>query len=348
MATGQWPTLADLASRMDGAGKQHIVAEMLSQSVVIPEDMPFKEASEIGGHEFSFRTSIPAGSWRQINVGVPYSKSTTGKSRVGLASLEDYSQVDRLLAEMSGDIDAFRESEDVAFLEGMGQTIEETTWYGNAVANPAQFMGLSSFYNTINTANAQNAANVLDGGGRGSSNASIWLMCWGLRTIYGLYPRGSKAGLSMEDKSDTVPGYDSLGNRFEAYTSWFRQLMSICPEDWRYGARIANIDVTNAGLAGPNALDIFATLRQMLLLPPHLSKTTSGIVKTDAQIDPAPGIRPVIYVNRTVRHWMDVQAMRDRNVLLSINDYAGIPCMGIDHIPIKVSDQLLTTEATVN
>jgi hypothetical protein len=348
LASGQWPSIADLTSRMDGAGKQHLIAEMLSQSVVLPEDLPFKEASEIGGHEFSFRTSIPAGSWRQINVGVPYSKSTTGKSRVGLASLEDYSQVDRLLAEMSGDIDTFREGEDMAFLEGMGQTIEETTWYGNSVANPAQFMGLSSFYNTVSTANAQNAANVLNGGGTGTSNASIWLVCWGLRTIYGLYPRGSKAGLSMEDKSDTVPGYDSLGNRFEAYTSWFRQLMGLCPEDWRYGARIANIDVTNAGLAGPNALDIFATIRQLLLLPPHLTKTTSGITKTDAPLDSAPGIRPVIYCNRTVRHWMDVQAMRDRNVLLSINDYAGQPCMGIDHIPIKISDQLLVTEATVN
>ena len=93
-------------------------------------------------------------------MGVPYSKSTTAKSRVGLGTLEDYSQVDRLLAEMSGDIEAFREGEDVAFLEGMGQTIEQTTWYGNTAATPAEFMGFSPFYNTVSTATAQNAAST--------------------------------------------------------------------------------------------------------------------------------------------------------------------------------------------
>ena len=319
---------------------------MLSQSIVTYEDMPMKEASEIGGHEFVFRTSIPAGSWRQYNMGVPYSKSTTAKSRVGLGALEDYSQIDRMLAEDSGDLDEFRQNEDVAFLEGMGQTIEQTVWYGNTTVTPAEFMGLSPFYNTVSTATAQNAANVIDGGGTGGSNASIWLACWGLRTVFGLYPRGSKAGLSSEDKGDTVPGFDALGNRFEAYTTWFRQQMGICPQDWRFAARICNIDVTTAGLAGPNALDIFATMREMMLLPPYLGKP-SGIDKTDAPNDPAPGMRPVIYSNRTVRHWADVQAMRDRNVLLRLDDYAGKPVTGFDGIPWKVSDQLLTTEARV-
>jgi hypothetical protein len=39
--------------------------------------------------------------------------------------------------------------------------------------------------------------------------------------------------------------------------------------------------------------------------------------------------------------------MRNRNVLLSLNDYAGKPVEGINGIPIKVSDQLLTTESRV-
>jgi hypothetical protein len=332
---------------MDSAGKQHVIAEMLSQSIVLPKDMPFKESSEMGGHEFVFRTSIPAGAWRQINMGVPYSKSTTAKSRVGLGTLEDYSQVDRLLAEMTGDIDRFREGEDVAFLEGMGQTIEETVWYGNTAATPAEFMGLSTFYNTVSSATAQNAANVIDGGGTGTSNLSFWLICWGMRTIYGLYPRGTKAGLAMEDKGDTVPGFDSLGNRFEAYTSWFRHMMGLCPEDWRYAARICNVDTTSAGLAGPNAPDIFAVMRQAMLLPPTLTPASSNITETDAPDEPSPGIRPVWYTNRTGRHWMDVQAMRDRNVLLRIDDYAGKPVDGINGIPVRVSDQLLTTEARV-
>lgn len=345
MATGQWPTYADLTSRMTGAGKQAYIAEMLSQSIVTAEDMPVLESSEMGGHEFVLRTSLPAGYFRSANQGVPYSKSTTGKSRVGVGSLEDYSQVDRMIAEDSGDIDQFRENEDVAFLEGMGQTMEENVWYGNTTTNPAEFTGFSVFYNSISQ--AANGANILNGGGTGTSNASIWGIGWGQRTLFGVYPRGSKAGLTMEDKADTVPGFDSLGNRFEAYTSWFRHQLAIVPMDWRYAFRIPNIDVTSAGLAGPNALDIFATLAEAQMLPPHLSARTSTITKTDAQNDPAPGIRFVIYVNRTLMHWMQVQAIRDRQVLLRAEDYAGIPTDNWRGLPIKISDQLLTTESTI-
>lgn len=345
MASGQWPTIQDVLSRTDGAGKQMYIAEMLSQSIVVTQDMPMVEASEISSHEWAFRTSIPAGWWRAANQGVPYSKSTTAKTKVGIGTLEDYSQVDRLIAEESGNIEEFRKNEDVAFLEGMGQTIEQTMWYGNTNATPAEFMGWSTFYNTIS--GAQNGANIIDGGGTGSSNLSFWLLNWGVRTGFGIHPRNSMAGLVSEDKADTVPGFDSLGNRFEAYTTWFRQRIAVVPADWRYHVRIANVDVTNAGLAGPNALDIFATFRQAVLLPPHLSRLTSGITMTDAPNDPAPGIRSVWYTNRTGLHWMAVQAMRNRNVLLTLNDYAGKPVESINGIPIKCSDQLLTTEARI-
>ena len=343
MATGQWPTMLDLASR-SVYGKQMHIAEMLSQANELYDDLPFKEANEMTGHEFAFRTSIPAGAWRQINQGVPYAKSTTAKARVSVASLEDYSQVDRLLAEVSGDVMEFRENEDVAFLEGMSQTITATAFYGNTAATPAEFMGLSTFYNTVNTATAQDAANVIDAGGVGSSNTSLWLLGLSERTIYGITPRGTGAGLVMEDKGDTVPGFDSLGNRFEAYTSWFRQRMGLVPEDWRFGVRLANIDTTSAGLAGPSAPDLFALMNKAAYLPPTMGKRESGITRTDAPTDPMTGVRFVWYCNRTVRHWMDVQAMRDRNVLLSLPDYAGMVTDSWRGRPVKVVDQLINTE----
>jgi hypothetical protein len=346
MATGSWPSLLDVALRTDPDGKIPIIAEMLSQSNDYADDLPWVEANEFTGHEFVFRTSIPAGAWRQYNQGVPYSKSTTAKGRVQMGMLEDYSQVDRALAEHSGNKEKFRESEDVAFMEGMSQTIAQTFWYGNTAATPAEFMGLSPFYNTISTSTAQNASNVLSGGGSSNNNTSLWLVGWSPETIFGVYPRGTQAGLAMEDKGDVVPGFDSAGNRFEAYTSWFRQQAGLCPKDWRYAVRLCNIDVTSAGLAGANAIDFFATMAEMLLLFPKMTKATSGIVKTDAPMDDT-GIRSVFYCNRTARHWMDVQAMRDRNVLLRINDYAGIPVDGFRGIPIKIVDQITNTEAQV-
>ena len=61
----------------------------------------------------------------------------------------------------SGDIEAFRASEMVAFMEGMSQTMVQGIFYGNAAVTPASFNGLSVFYNTVATSTAQNAANVI-------------------------------------------------------------------------------------------------------------------------------------------------------------------------------------------
>lgn len=348
MSTGSWPSLVDVASRRDPDGKIPIIAEMLSQCNEFEAELPWVEANEMGGHQFVFRTSIPAGAWRSYNMGVGYSKSTTAKARVDLGMLTDYSQVDRDLARHSGDVERFRETEDVAFLEGMSQTMTQAFFYGNNAINPAEFMGLSPFYNTINTNTAQNASNVLNGGGTGSSNTSLWLLGLGPDTIFGLFPRGSKAGLQMEDKGDIVPAYDALGNRFEAYTSYFQQEAGLCPKDWRWGVRLANVDVTAAGLAGPNAIDLFTTMDQMALLLPKSTGALSGITKTDAPEDNAVGVHIMFFCNRTMRHWMNVQAMRDRNVLLSLTDYAGRPVTKFRDIDIRVVDQLVNTESVVS
>lgn len=345
MATGAWPTLLDVSNRSTSDGTIPIMAEMLSQCNQIMEDAPYIEANEQSGHMFTFRSSIPAGTWRQYNQGVPYQKSTAAKARVGLGMLEDYSQVDRALARHSGDVEAFRESEDVAFLEGMSQTVVQTIIYGNTKVNPSTFMGLAPFYNTVNTANAANAANVLNGGGTGSSNTSLWLVGWGENTISLLFPKGSMAGLDMEDKGDTVPAYDSFGNRFEAYTTWYHQEIGLVPKDWRYASRLSNLDVTSGGLAGPNAYDIFAGMDQMILFFPRDTAVTSGITDTDAKTEPT--VRSIFYCNRTLRHWMNIQAMRNRNVLLRLEDYAGRVVDQYRGTPIKIVDQILNSESQV-
>jgi hypothetical protein len=347
MATGTWPTMIDVATRTDPEGNVPEVSEMLSQCNDYTDDAPYMEANEKTGHEFVFRTSIPAGSWRSYNQGTPYSKSTTAKSRVGLGMLTDWSQVDRSLLRHSGQGEKFRRSEDFAFLEGMSQTIAQTLIYGNTTQNPAEFMGLAPFYNTINTNTAQNAANVLSGGGTGNNNTSLYFIGWSPKSFYLVYPRGSTAGIHMEDRGDTVPAYDNLGNPFLAFSSYFEQEVGLCPQDWRYGARVCNIDVTNAGLAGANALDIFATMAEVTLYFPKTSKPVSGITKTDAPDDDF-GTRRVWYSNRTLLHWAYVQAMRDRNVLLRLEDYAGIVTDNFRGDPWKCIDQILNTETLVS
>lgn len=346
MATGAWPTMLDVASRMDSAGDIMDVIETQSQTNDWAEDAPFVEASEKTGHEFTMRQSLPGGAWRGYNMGTGFSKSTTLKGRVGLGMLTEWSQCDAALLRHSGKGEAFRRSEDNAVIEGMGQTIARTLVYGNTTINPLEFMGWATFYNTVNTANAYNAANVLDGGGVNSNNTSLYLIGWSPNTMAMIYPRGSKAGLTVSDRGDTVPAYDSAGNPFIAWTTYFEQEIGFCPMDWRYGARIANLDVTNVGLAGPNAFDLFEGMGALTLRFPKTSKAVSGVVKTDAPTE-ASGHRRVWYGNRTILHYMYTQAMRNKQVLLRLEDYAGIVTDNFRGDPIKLIDQIVNTEARV-
>lgn len=346
MATGQYLNLVDLTTRLDSGGNQLPVAEMLSQSNDMIDDIPMMEGNQVFSHEVSLRTSLPSGYWRIANSGVPLGKSTTNKATFSMATLEVYSQVDKLIASAAKDLNSFRATEDRAFVMGLGQTMVQGIFYGNLVANPAQFFGLSSFYNTLNPALASNAPALSSAGGTGTSNASIWLIGFGEGAIYGAYPMNTTAGLMVEDKGDIRPGYDSAGNQFEVYTSWFCWRMSLIVHDWRQAARLCNIDVTAAGLAGPNAYDLWSGMAALTMKIPNLGKA-SAITKTDDPTNFSGNNKSAFYMNRTTRYWADIQGMRNKNVFQTINDAAGKPQDMFRNIPIKVVDQLLTTEATV-
>jgi hypothetical protein len=349
MATNAYLTLADWARRVDPEGKIADIAEVLSQCNEIFDDMLWREGNLPTGHKSTIRTGLPMGTWRMLYQGVPFTKSMTAQVTDTTGMLEAYSRIDRKLAELEGDVAAFRLSEDDAHLEGLSQQMAGTIFYGNAYMNPQQFMGLSPRYNTVNSANAMNAVNVMDLGGTGTSNTSIWLVGWGERTCFGIFPKGAKAGLLMEDKGDIRPGFDANGYEFEAYTTYFRWEAGMVVKDWRYLVRMANIDTTSTagGLASGTPPDIFAFLSKAMVHMPTLTKRASGITKTDAPDEVAPPLNPAIYCNRTSRQYMDIQAIRDKNVLLQVKDYAGMVVTEFRGIPIRVVDQLLNTEARV-
>lgn len=338
-------TLLDWARRQDPEGHIDEIAELLSQCNEIYKEMPWREGNLPTGHQGTVRTGLPQGTWRQFNQGVVSTKSTTAQIMSGAGMLEALSQIDKGIADLNGDPEGVRVSEDNAHLEGLSQQMAAQFFYGNAATSPTQFTGLGPLYNTVSASNAQNAKNVLNGGGTASNNLSIWLAGWGDRTGFGFFPKGSLAGLQFEDKGDVVFAYDSSTNPYRAYTSWFCWKAGLFIEDWRYFTRIANIDTTAAGLAGASPADLFALMSKAVIRLPTLTKRASGITETDAPDEPAPGIIPAWYVNRTGREYMDIQAIRDRNVLLGFKDYAGEPIVEFRQIPIRVNDVLTNTEA---
>lgn len=340
-------TLADTVRRMGPDGSIDDIGELLAQCNEIFDDMLWREGNQMLGHTGTVRTGLPQGTWRNFYQGVAFTKSTTAQVTDTIGELVAYSRIDRSLAELEGNTAALRLTEDNAHLEGLSQQMATTFFYGNEQVTQAQFTGLSPRYNTVTTANAQNAVNVIDGGGTASANASIWLCCWGEQTGFGFYPKASKAGLVFEDKGDIRPGFDVNSREFEAYTSFFMWKSGLHIKNWQYFLRVANLDTTTAGLAGATPPDLFAIMSKAVVRMPTAGRRISGITKVDAPNQPAPGIRPAWYVNRTVRQYMDIQAIRDKNVLLKPTEYDGQPIVEFRGIPIRVVDALLNTESRV-
>jgi len=299
-------TLADIGRRMDPGGKIADMAELMSQCNEIDDDQPMVEGNLTTGHVVTLRTALPQGTPRRFNQGVDYTKSSAAQITFGMMMLDAYSQIDKKLADLGGNTNANREKEDTSHMEGMSQQWTGYLLYGNAWTDPATFSGFSTFFAAIS--GVQNGVNVLSAGGSGNSNTSCWLIGWGDQTVYGIYPKGTKAGLTFENKGDVVPAYDSSSRRYEAYTSYFSRNGGLAIEDWRYVVRVANFDTTTAGLAGATPPDIFALLSKAVVRLPTAGRMVSGIVKTDAPDRVAPAIRLKFYCDRTLREYMDIQA----------------------------------------
>lgn len=324
-------TLLDWGKRQDPDGKVADIVELLSITNEILLDMLWMEGNLPTGHRTTIRTGLPTVAWRLLNQGVQPSKSTTAQIDEACGIMEAWSEVDKELAELSGNVGQFRFSEAQAFIEAMNQQFASTLFYGNAGLTPEQFTGLSVRYAAIS--GAANKQNIIDGGGTGSVNTSVWLILWGRNTVHGLFPKGSKAGLQHfdhgEETIETVAGVGT--SRMRGYRDQFQWKCGIAVRDWRYGVRFCNIDTTNL-TAQTSPADLIQGMIKMVHKIP-----TFGMGKAS------------FYMNRTVFEMLDIQrflAVKGGGQL-HYTEVDGVMTPTFRGIPIRRSDSLLNTEARV-
>jgi hypothetical protein len=335
-------TLADWGKRLEDDYKIASIVELLSQTNEILLDMLVVEGNLPTGHKTTVRTGLPQATWRLLNYGVPNAKSTTAQITDTTGDLETYSVVDKDLADLNGNTSEFRMSEAMAFLEGMNQQMATTLFYGNTAVNPERFMGFAPRYSSVLTATAQTAANVIDMGGTGSTNTSLWLVTWGPNTAHGIFPKGKITGLQHRDMGEW-PVPDANNNIYQAYRDHFKWELGLTVRDWRYVARLANIDVTL--LNGATAANLINGLVRLLYRLPTTSPAMSGVQTSDAPSIQGMMGKTVIYCNRVLRTYLDLQAMNKTNVLLQMREYQGEVITTFRGIPIRTCDAILNTEA---
>ena len=329
-------TLMDWAKGQDPDGAVAKTIELLSQDNEVLSDMLFKEGNLPTGEQTSIRTGLPTVYYRLINQGVPKSKSTKAQVTENAANLQARSEVDKDEADLQNNTQEYLADEGIAFLEAMNQQMATTLFYGSA-ANPEQFVGFAPRYNDLSAANAQN---ILSAGGSGSDNSSIWLVGWGQRSIFGVFPKGSSAGIDYEDLG-VGDAFDSNNDRFRAYMALWTWKNGLVVKDWRYAVRIPNIDISDLVAKATTQAITAATAIDKLM-----ARAIDRIPKGGSS-------NLVFYVNKTVASHLRVMAM-DRStgavtIEPAINQWGdNIHQLMFLGIPVRIVDALTEAEAVVS
>ena len=334
-------TLFDIAQGLDPDSKVARTINLLGQTNEILLDMTHMEANQPMGHKTSILTGLPTVTWRKLYGGVPASKATRANVTDAIGMLEARSEVDVDAYKLNGNSAAWRLAEAGPFLEAMNQNMAETLLYGDSSVDPERFTGLTPRYNLLS---AGNGGNIIDAGGTGTDNTSVWLIVWGETTITGIYPKGQVAGLEHRDLGE-IDAFDANNDRYRALADLWKWNNGISLRDWRYVVRIANIDVSDlraqTGTQAPTA----ATALMKLMI------RAQGLI-------PNLGMgRAAFYANRTVKSFLSVAALDKSNSAIAIvpatNQFGRVAPGYVQKdteffgTPVRTVDRLLNTEARV-
>lgn len=325
--------LIDLYKTENPDGTIADVVEMLTQLNPMLEDAIAMECNMGTIHRHSIRTGLPSVAWGKLYQGIPQSKSRKQQVDDVTGFVEGLSTVDDRLLKLSKNPGAVRLDEARSFLESIANELGSRLIYGNSTTDPEQFMGLAPRFNQLT--GAPNSNQIVNA--QGTTNlgvTSIWFVTWGEGTCHTLYPEGTQAGVTREDKgSQRVT--DTNGDAYYASEELFTQHMGLAVRDWRYVSRIANIEVANLT---NNTLNLMPLMTQAWY---RLQNRRIGM----------PNQRIVIYCNTDVLQRLDNESTNNSNsdnyVRLKPMEIQGKEVESWRGIPIRETDSILSTESLV-
>lgn len=317
-------TLLDVAQRTDPNGVIPDLVEVLNKQNNVLPHIPFVETNRDNSLVFKSRAALPSVHRRRFNQGYKASKSRVSTVEEACGMVVGRAEIDKALAEMNGNVAAVRYSEDKAFMESFAQDFSKSFFYASDKTNVDQVTGMAP---RLDSLSGYGAEQIVSAGTPGdNTNTSIWGVIFGTSGVHGIYPRGTKAGLSHNDRG-ILDVNDENGDPYPAYvTDW----------EWKYGfavrnvkkiVRIANIDTRN--LEGIDLLE--------------------QLIKASYRLDKAGEGRLVWFCNKTIAQALDLQARREVQTggQLGYTEVDGKPVVEFRKSPILEDDAILDTEAAV-
>lgn len=330
MATlaSQHLTLVDLAKQEAEGTIVSDIAEILSESNDLLADAHVMECNDGTSHKSVIRHGLPEGTFRKLYGYVPTEKSTTEQVTDTTGMLEAYSVADVDLIDKAKNPAQARLNESVAFIEGMGQTAQETIIYGNKSDNEAAFDGLGVRYGATSAEKDNIGYNVIDAGGTGNNLTSIWFITWGEQHTALIYPKGSTAGLKHNNDGVQTETDPTTKGKRKVYQDHFKHDLGLTVKNWKSTCRIANIpaDISEA--------DLLKYLRKAYFRVKNHAKKT--------------GAKTFVYCNSDMAEVLDAAAANKSNVQLSIKEYCGEDVAHYKKFPVREIDQILNTESEIS
>jgi hypothetical protein len=265
---------------------------------------------------------------------------TAGSIDEAAAQLAATSQMDRSLAVLGGNPAKARMDFAKPFFQAMSEEFATQLFYGNSFYESKVFTGLAPRYNSKS---GPTSAQIVDAGGTGTDNRSIFLIDWNEDSVTGIYPKGTMAGLmhmdSTANRNAGPDGYpigdltaDESGNDYLAYTDYFQWDCGLAVKDPRKVVRVANIDYS----------DLSATAATGAYLEDVLVQAFYRLYK--------PGPNAAIYMPKPLGAIMHRQALNNANNARGITGFEEIGGRKIPSIlglPIRFVDALNIDEARV-
>ena len=343
---GELPNIVNVTKRLDPDGNIAQIAEIISESNPILQDMPMLEGNLATGHRYTMRSDLPKAQLRMLNYGTRPTKSSTIQMDDSTCMIEDWAEVDKDVANLNGNSAEFRMSEDTPHIEGIGQKAAGLLIYGDSGADPRSMLGLAPRYDDPTmvagipankptaTINSMYLPNIIDGAhGTAPANpndcTSIWYICWGPSRVFGIYPKGMVGGLVTEDLG-LVTLTDNDGGRFRGYQSHYQWKMGLCVKDWRYVGRIMNIDV-----------------KTLLATDTAMETLYEDMIKLMHSIPAAGRNQGSFYCGSAITAALDLAATKKGNLAIgSYQNAFGEMQTAFRGRPIKECDQILETEVS--
>jgi hypothetical protein len=314
--TGVYYNLGDLQKGHDPQGNVAKIINTLWEAGQgdFVQDAKFKLANDLTTETFTRQLTEPTGSWGGSGVGVKGEKVATKQVKEDIFVLQSRSIVPLLDVKKSPNPEQFLSERNKLHLKGMVKNLTRYAFYGRSglsgfpVSEEKAPLGLMPRFNKL----ADFPESIVNNGGIGGSECSVWAIKHGPGGLYFAIPRDGKSFID-ENPLGVRDALDALGNPYSVIVTEYTMQLALCIEDVKGIQRVCNIKTTGS----------------------------TGLFDEDFLIDALENMEDmegvVIYMPKKV-HATCWKLLKDKgNVNFSVRDAFGGPILtfGTDGVPVR-------------